>query len=91
MLWDGETEEYLAFYQTEKNKTLNYSSNGTCSTANISMRPDAPFNNTLPCGLAVETPLQREECSAVTLLLILVPMSQEAGSRPKAEEGNAVC
>lgn len=45
---DGETEQYLALYQREKNKTLNYSSNGTFSTANISMRPDAPFNNTLP-------------------------------------------
>lgn len=32
----------------KKNKTLNYSSIGTFSTANISMRPDAPFNKTVP-------------------------------------------
>lgn len=45
-----EKKEYLAFYQTKKihNKTLDYSSNGTFRTANISMRPDAPFNNSVP-------------------------------------------
>ena len=36
-----------------------------------------------------------EECSAllsaVTLLLILVPMSQESGLYPKAKEGNQAC
>lgn len=45
------------------------------------MRPDAPFNNTLP--VAWQSLAERR----VTLLLILVPMSQESGLCLEEEEG----
>lgn len=67
---------------------------GTFSTANISMRPDALFNNTLSLWFG-SGGILAEECSAllsaVTLLLILVPMSQESDLCPKAEEGHIAC
>lgn len=64
---------------------------GTFSTANISMWPDAVFNNTLRLWFG-SGGILAEQCSAllsaVTLLIILVPMSQKC---PKAEEGNIAC
>lgn len=85
MLGDRETEEYLAFYQTEKkNKTLNYSSNGTFSTANISMRPDAPFNNTLPVAWQERQARREEECSALLSAAAAHPGSHESRLRPRA-------
>lgn len=64
---------------------------GTFSTANISMRPDALFNNTLRLWFG-SGGIFAEQCSAllsaVMLLIILVPMSQKW---PKAEEGNIAC
>lgn len=63
---------------------------GTFSTANISMRPDVLFNNTLRLWFG-SGGILAEQCSALlsaVTLIILVPMSQKW---PKAEEGNIAC
>lgn len=70
-----------AFEQTWKKQgsTLNYSSIGTFSTANISMQPDAP---TVPVAWQGGSPAL---LSAAPRRLVLVPMSQKSGSCPKVE------
>lgn len=52
------------------------------------MRPDAPFNNSLPVAWQERQARgEEEECSALlsaaALLLILVPMSQDSGLVPQ--------